>query len=273
MKAKLTLLILISLFISGITYSQDIIVVDNGDEIKAKVIEVVNGKIKYTKWENQNGNIITVETKYIFMIKYADGRKEVFNSSNKSTKSGASDEVIKVDSTKYKKTYYTGPIKINEPEFDGNVIYVNDTIGDGITLEKLESQQRDENEFKKMFDYSGKVTGVNYVKNCCSSVRIKQNSNLVFLLPYQERVNPFDYIKVLKLKKEKKARSVVEYDIQVHIVGDAAEKDMDKENIPYTYKRYGERSYLIFIEKLEPGEYAITVNSNRRGDFHLFGID
>ena len=55
--------------------------------------------------------------------------------------------------------------------------------------------------------------------------------------------------------------------------GSFTEKNLDKDLIKYTYKKYGERSYLITIDKLEAGEYAITVNSNRSGTFYLFGVD
>lgn len=72
----LTLLLLIISATTG--YAQDIITKTNGDEIKAKVVEVESDKVKYRKWENQDGPLYNIDRSQIFMIKYASGEKEVF---------------------------------------------------------------------------------------------------------------------------------------------------------------------------------------------------
>ena len=60
--------------------AQDIIVKKNGDEIKAKIIEVGTTEIKYKKFENlQTSPIYSIYKSDVFMIKYADGSKDVFN--------------------------------------------------------------------------------------------------------------------------------------------------------------------------------------------------
>lgn len=276
---KQALLAFISIFIINICYSQDIIIFKSGDEIKSKVLEVAPELIKYKKWENQNGPIYSSAKTDIFMIKYANGTKEVFKPAATSNPTqinatNSTKEQTKSDSTEDLNFKKNGAVRINEPMFDGMVVYVNDTIGNGITLEKKESNKRDPNDIQNFFNpYSSKVGSVGYVKNCCSNVRIKQGTNLVFLLPYAERVEPNEYIKIFKLKKEKKTRSIKQYDMKVHAFGDPIEKDLDKDYIKFTYQKYGKRSYLITIDKLEPGEYAITINSDRTGMFHLFGIE
>ena len=63
--------------------AQDVITNKNGDETKAKVIEVGQTEIKYKKYTNLNGPIFTVSKSEVFMIKYENGEKEVFNSENK----------------------------------------------------------------------------------------------------------------------------------------------------------------------------------------------
>lgn len=271
---RLCLISFILTFIATICYSQDIIVVDNGSEIKAKIVQVTTDLVKYKVWENQSGNTMTVMKKYIFMIKYADGTKDFINFANSSpvvkpTSTDTTAQVAVVD-----KSRYSGPIKISEPEFDNTVVYANDSIGNGVILEKKESETRDPNEVQNFFNpYSSKVGSEAYVKNPSSNIRIKQRTNLSFLLPYQDRVNPIEYIRVFKLQKGKKTRNLKQYDMNVHAFGDATEKNLDKDLVQYTYKKYGERSYLITIDKLEPGEYAITVNSDRSGTFYLFGVD
>ncbi len=60
-------------------YAQDTIVFRNGDEIRAKVTEVNLDDIKYKLWSNQDGPTYTKRFSDIFMIKYSDGHKELFN--------------------------------------------------------------------------------------------------------------------------------------------------------------------------------------------------
>lgn len=84
MKKKLwTAFHCISFFvISTISYSQDIIFLRNGQEIEAKVIEILPNLIKYNKWTNQNGPMYSIDKSEVFMIKYTDGSKDVFQEEN-----------------------------------------------------------------------------------------------------------------------------------------------------------------------------------------------
>jgi|GEM_PF-6140022 len=59
--------------------AQDVIVLKNGDEIKSLVQEVGSDYVKYKKFENQTGPVYTVAISDIFMIKYANGDKDMFN--------------------------------------------------------------------------------------------------------------------------------------------------------------------------------------------------
>ena len=60
-------------------YSQDNIFIKSGDEVKAKVLEVTTTQIKYKKWANPGGPTYTLEKSEVFMIKYQNGTKDVFN--------------------------------------------------------------------------------------------------------------------------------------------------------------------------------------------------
>jgi hypothetical protein len=60
-------------------WSQDVIVLKkNAEEIKALVQEVGLTEVKYKKYENANGPSYTLLKADIFMIKYANGEKDVF---------------------------------------------------------------------------------------------------------------------------------------------------------------------------------------------------
>ena len=75
-------LLLISIFIVGIinyASAQDIITLKTGEEIKAKVNAVELNVIKYTKFDNQTSPVYTVYKADVFMIKYENGAKDVFD--------------------------------------------------------------------------------------------------------------------------------------------------------------------------------------------------
>ena len=59
--------------------AQDIITKKNGDDLKAKVLEVNQTEIKYKKFESPNGATYTMLKSEIMIILYADGTKDIFN--------------------------------------------------------------------------------------------------------------------------------------------------------------------------------------------------
>ena len=62
----------------------DTIVLQNGDELKVKVLEVGANEVKYKKSENMNGPSYALERSKIFLIKYANGSKDVFGTAKPS---------------------------------------------------------------------------------------------------------------------------------------------------------------------------------------------
>jgi hypothetical protein len=73
--------ILTILFFTFPLYSQDLIILKTGDEIQSVVTEVDLNVIRYKKFENINGPVYTIEVSKVFMIKYENGTKDVFNAS------------------------------------------------------------------------------------------------------------------------------------------------------------------------------------------------
>jgi uncharacterized protein (TIGR02145 family) len=78
----IVIFLLLSCFINGFTSAQDVIVLKNGDEIQAKVNVVGVEAVTYKKWDNLNGPDYNQLKSGIFMIKYANGTKDVFTTSN-----------------------------------------------------------------------------------------------------------------------------------------------------------------------------------------------
>lgn len=78
---KNTHMLIVTLMLYCITAnSQDIIIKKNGDEIKAKVLEVSAIEVKYKRFESQQAATYVLEKSEIFMVKYEDGSKDIFNS-------------------------------------------------------------------------------------------------------------------------------------------------------------------------------------------------
>ena len=76
------LLVFMILFGFG-AMAQDVIVLKSGDEIQSLVQEIGTEYVKYKKFDNQAGPVYNVAIKEIFMIKYANGSKDVFNEPEK----------------------------------------------------------------------------------------------------------------------------------------------------------------------------------------------
>ncbi|MDR1652776.1 MAG: hypothetical protein LBS01_03845 [Prevotellaceae bacterium] len=68
-------LIAAALVCSHALFAQDIIILKDGEEIKAKVQEIGLDNVKYKKYENQAGPTYTLMKFDIFMIKYENGAK------------------------------------------------------------------------------------------------------------------------------------------------------------------------------------------------------
>lgn len=76
---KYLLTVLLSFLLIPIAYCQDIITTRTGDEIQVKVMEITPDDVRFTKPDKPEVLLALPKTD-IFMIKYANGTKDVFNS-------------------------------------------------------------------------------------------------------------------------------------------------------------------------------------------------
>lgn len=76
--------IILFLFISNFTFAQDLIIKSNGDEVKAKIIEITSFEVKYKMFTNIDGPLYSMPKSEIFLIKYENGTKDVFEKQNQS---------------------------------------------------------------------------------------------------------------------------------------------------------------------------------------------
>ena len=70
---------IITLLLFTNCFSQDLIIKRNGDEIKVKVFEVGTTEIKYKNYDNLSGPTYSILKSDVFMIKYENGTKDIFN--------------------------------------------------------------------------------------------------------------------------------------------------------------------------------------------------
>jgi len=75
--------------------AQDIITKTNGDQIKAKVTEVDINEVKYKRFDNVSGPTYTIAKSDVFMIKYENGEKDMFQKT--SNESDVSDQTSTQD--------------------------------------------------------------------------------------------------------------------------------------------------------------------------------
>lgn len=68
----------------------DVIILRNGEEISCKVNEIGLSEIKYKKCNNVNGPTISVKKDDVFIIKYANGTKDVFSKTESEEKKKSS---------------------------------------------------------------------------------------------------------------------------------------------------------------------------------------
>lgn len=69
------------------SFSQDVIILSDGNEIEVKITKVSNTDIEYKKWNNQDGPTYVEKTSNIFLIKYQNGEKEMFTTAKECAKS------------------------------------------------------------------------------------------------------------------------------------------------------------------------------------------
>ncbi len=87
--------------------SQDIITKKTGEDISSKVIEINLNEIKFKKWDNQDGPLISLPKSDILLIRYQNGTKDIFNEHISSTNYGESEnyKAGQKDAIQYYKGY------------------------------------------------------------------------------------------------------------------------------------------------------------------------
>ena len=163
---------------------------------------------------------------------------------------------------------YSQAIKVSEPEWEGEAIFVNDSIGKGLTLERQEGTLKTKSSASVYMTGIGKTTAVLSVKGDASTVRLKKNSEIKFIYRFKDNgANPKNLIQVVALTKKKSARTVEVGSYETF----AGASEGNLSYVEFKAEKYGTSSYLITITDLKSGEYALSTPSSNT--MYLFGID
>lgn len=74
-------MVVMSLIICQAVSAQDVITLKTGEDLNVKVLKVGNTEVEYKKSDNPDGPSYSVLKNDVFMIKYQNGSKDVFNNS------------------------------------------------------------------------------------------------------------------------------------------------------------------------------------------------
>ena len=98
--------LLLTIFCVISSNAQDVIILKNGDEIEAKVTEILQADIKYKRASNPTGPTYTLPINKVFMIRYESGDKDVFGNVEQkketySNTSGSNKTITKKNPTEF----------------------------------------------------------------------------------------------------------------------------------------------------------------------------
>ena len=79
MFVRLLLLFSLLALLVGPARAQDLLTKRNGDEIAVKVVEITPSEVKYRRADNPDGPLISIWRTDVFVIRYANGTKEVLS--------------------------------------------------------------------------------------------------------------------------------------------------------------------------------------------------
>ncbi|UOG75231.1 hypothetical protein MTX78_01225 [Hymenobacter tibetensis] len=71
--------VIILLLLSLSARAQDVLTKSNGEELNVKVMEITSSEVRYKRTDNPDGPLITVCRTDVFMVRYANGTKEVLH--------------------------------------------------------------------------------------------------------------------------------------------------------------------------------------------------
>jgi len=98
---KYAMLLFMGIMLGTFVQAQDLIILKNGDDIKAKVLEINNTQIKFRIFDDLSGTEKFIETSKVILIRYEDGTNFII--SDKTNNNTQTNEVTYQSSDELKK--------------------------------------------------------------------------------------------------------------------------------------------------------------------------
>ena len=90
--------------------AQDIIILRSGEEIAARVEEVATDVIKYKKFDNLTGPTYNIEKSKVFMIRYENGSRDVFNEPTQARETTTASSSVRTGGAMPKSSFNINPL-------------------------------------------------------------------------------------------------------------------------------------------------------------------
>ncbi|MBQ7422424.1 MAG: hypothetical protein IJV27_09830 [Prevotella sp.] len=166
-------------------------------------------------------------------------------------------------------------VKVNEPEFSGQVVYVKSDT-EGVLLPKENAQIKTKAGASVYLVGIGSVKSRLHIEGNTAKTRIPQATQTRFIVrAVDNKTDPLQIINIIKFDIKGKARRA-EMEKSNSFSGNSSN---NMKRIDFNAKKYGQDSYLVVIEHLEAGEYGMYVtNPNEKDEKNslviaTFGVD
>lgn len=154
MKRIFKTIIVLAFLTTNSLFSQDIIELNNGDDIKVKVTEILKNEVKYKKFTNIEGPTYSIEKRKVLMIRYANGEKDIFkekkeiifNNQKLDMSAGYFQGTKKLTKKEFKKILFKNP-KAKAEYKSGKLFFtlgvITEIIGMGVLVGGITTEEKD----------------------------------------------------------------------------------------------------------------------------------
>lgn len=148
-------------------------------------------------------------------------------------------------------------IKIEEPEFVGESILVRPD-GTPVALDKHIAQGRTVASTGLIMTGIGKVRQQIQIEGCCAKVQIQKSEPIELIIRgVDNKTDPLSIIRIFKFEAKKKFRRA-----ELNSANNwGTTKTNNLQFVSFTGKKYKESSYLLKLDKVEPGEYGVIISN------------
>ena len=162
-------------------------------------------------------------------------------------------------------------VKIQEPAWEGEIVYENNATGNGIALERQEVAVKTQADAIYYLTGLGKIRTTCSAKKSASNVRTENQGGVIQFVCRLEnnKSNPKKVIQVYEFKANAKTRT-----LETGSLGALSGASSGGNNsLEFKAEAYGTNSYLITIFNLKPGEYAFSLGEKESRTMYFFGVD